>query len=219
MSIRCEIASQCWIKMISQPRLTKIVFIVGIAVLIALNLYTFIVAYPETYAVNAGINTSGTILAKDFSAYYMGAWRLWNNPAHIYTFGALKDGEPVILPHPEAYKYLPSFLLVVSPFLSLNYQQALLAFDIVQFMLLPLMAYLLYKLLSEQASCSNLRSYGCRVAAAFPLPARGPFPKLLLAVGRGTSQSLHHLSASAQLLFWQPRKTIPVWNRLCIWVF
>jgi hypothetical protein len=105
------------------------------------------VAYPETYAVNAGINTSGTILAKDFSAYYMGAWRLWNNPAHIYTFGALHDGEPVILPHPETYKYLPSFLLVISPLLSLNYQQALLAFDIFQFMLLPLMAYLLYKLL------------------------------------------------------------------------
>jgi hypothetical protein len=130
-----------------KPGLTKSVFIVGIAALIVLNLYTFIVAYPETYAVNAGINTSGTILAKDFSAYYMGAWRLWNNPAHIYTFGALHDGEPVILPHPETYKYLPSFLLVVSPLLSLNYQQALLAFDIVQFMLLPLMAYLLYKLL------------------------------------------------------------------------
>jgi hypothetical protein len=80
----------------------------------------------------------------------MGAWRLWNDPAHVFTFGALKDGEPIILPHPEAYKYLPSFLLVVSPFLSLNYQQALLAFDIVQFMLLPLMAYLIYKLLANK---------------------------------------------------------------------
>ena len=173
MSIRCETASQCWIKMISQPRLTKIVFIVGIAVLIALNLYTFIVAYPETYAVNAGINTSGTILAKDFSAYYMGAWRLWHNPAHIYTFGALKDGEPIILPHPEEYKYLPSFLLVVSPFLSLNYQQALLAFDIVQFMLLPLMAYLLYKLLSGKPLAVTFVVMVIALLLPFPSPQGG----------------------------------------------
>jgi len=88
--------------MINKPRAIKIAFVIGVAVLIILNAYTFTVAYPETYAVNPGINTSGTILAKDFSAYYMGAWRLWNNPAHIYNFGALNDGEPVILPHPRS---------------------------------------------------------------------------------------------------------------------
>jgi hypothetical protein len=113
-------------------------------------LYTFVIAYPETYTINAGINTSGTPLAKDFSAYYIGVWRLWNNPAHIYNFGALNDGEPTILPYPEQYKYLPSFLLIVSPLLALNYQQALLTFDIIQFMLLPLMATLLYKLLENK---------------------------------------------------------------------
>ena len=159
--------------MISQPRLTKIVFIAAIALLLALNLYTFIVAYPETYAVNAGINASGTILAKDFSAYYMGAWRLWNNPAHIYTFGALKDGEPLILPHPEAYKYLPSFLLVVSPFLSLNYQQALLAFDIVQFMLLPLMAYMIYKILENKPLAVTFAVMVIALLLPFPSPQGG----------------------------------------------
>jgi hypothetical protein len=136
--------------MICRSRLSKIAFITALAVLILLNLYTFIIAYPETYTLDSGINTSGTILAKDFSAYYIGAWRLWNNPSHIYTFGALADGEPVISPRPEAYKYLPSFLLIMSPFLSLNYQQALLTFDIAQFALLPLMAYLLYKLLESK---------------------------------------------------------------------
>jgi hypothetical protein len=125
-------------------------FVIGVAVLIALNLYTFIVAYPETYSPTPGINTAGSILAKDFSAYYVGAWRLWNNPSHIYTFGALGGGEPATAPYPEAYKYLPSFLLVISPALSLNYQQALLAFDIAQFLLLPAMAYLLYKLLGNK---------------------------------------------------------------------
>ena len=173
MSIRCENASQRWIKMMSQPRRTKIIFVAAIVVLIALNLYTFIVAYPETYTLNAGINTSGTILAKDFSAYYMGAWRLWNNPAHIYTFGALKDGEPTILPHPEEYKYLPSFLLVASPFLSLNYQQALLAFDIVQFMLLPLMAYILYKLLEKKPLAVTFAVMVVALLLPFPTPQGG----------------------------------------------
>ena len=136
--------------MICKPRIAKSVFIVGVAALIALNLYTFIIAYPETYAQDSGINASGTVLAKDFSAYYVGAWRLWNDPSHVYTFGGLGAGEPVILPHPEAYKYLPSFLLVVSPLLSLNYQQALLVFDLAQFLLLPAMAFVLYRLLGNK---------------------------------------------------------------------
>ena len=171
-----------------KPSLTKIVFIVGIAVLIALNLYTFIVAYPETYAVNAGINTSGTILAKDFSAYYMGAWRLWHNPAHIYTFGALKDGEPIILPHPETYKYLPSFLLITSPLLSLNYQQALLAFDIVQFMLLPLMAYLLYKILDNKPLAVTFVVMVVALLLPFPTAKWGLFPSYYWQWGEGQAK-------------------------------
>ncbi len=129
---------------------SKTIFIIAVAVLIALNLYTLAVAYPQTYTPSHGITNSAPILAKDFSAYYMGAWRLWNNPAHIYTSGALNDGEPVVLPHPETYKYLPSFLFLVSPFLILKYQDALTAFDIVQFLMLPTMAYFIYKLLSNK---------------------------------------------------------------------
>ncbi|HEX7482804.1 MAG TPA: hypothetical protein VF350_05005, partial [Candidatus Bathyarchaeia archaeon] len=110
----------------------KIIFLIAVAVLIALNFYTFVVAYPETYTPSPGITTPGINLAKDFSAYYIGAWRLWHNPSQIYHFGALGGSEPVTPPHPEAYKYLPSFLLIVSPLLMLNYQHALLAFDIVQ---------------------------------------------------------------------------------------
>ena len=136
--------------MAKKPSNAKIAFIIGVAVLIILNLYTFIIAYPETYAVDSGINASGTLVAKDFSAYYMGAWRLWHNPANIYVHGALGGGEPGISPYPEDYKYLPSFLLLVTPFLSLSYQQALLAFDIVQFLFLPLIAYLLYKILGTK---------------------------------------------------------------------
>jgi hypothetical protein len=145
----------------------------GIAVLIALNLATFIMAYPETHAVTPGINTSGIPLAKDFSAYYVGAWRLWNNPSNIYTFGALGGKEPLILPHPEAYKYLPSFLLVVSPFLVLNYQQALLAFDIAQFLFLPLMAYMLYKLLISKPLAVTFVVMAVALLLPFPTLLQG----------------------------------------------
>lgn len=132
------------------PVQIKKAFTIGVAILILLNLYTFIIALPETRALDPGINTSGTILAKDFSAYYIGAWRLWHNPAHVYTFGPLADGEPFVYPYPETYKYLPSFLLLVTPFLALSYRNAILAFDIVQFSLLPLMAYMIYKLLDKK---------------------------------------------------------------------
>jgi Glycosyltransferase family 87 len=159
--------------MVCRFRLVKMVLIIAVAIIILLNFYTFVVAYPETYTITPGINSSGTNLAKDFSAYYMGAWRLWNNPAHIYNFGALKDGEPTILPHPEEYKYLPSFLLIISPFLSLNYQQALLAFDIAQFALLPLMAYLLYKLLSNKPLAITLAVMVITLLLPFPTPQTG----------------------------------------------
>jgi hypothetical protein len=135
--------------MISKTRLPKLLFALALAVIIALNLFTFVVAYPQTYTPSSGINP-GSNLAKDFSAYYVGAWRLWNNPSKIYTFGAQGGNEPMTPPHPQAYKYLPSFLLVISPFLLLSYQQALLAFDIVQFLFIPAMAFLLYRLLGKK---------------------------------------------------------------------
>jgi hypothetical protein len=159
--------------MICRSHLIKIAFIAAVAALILLNLYTFIIAYPETYTLNSGINTSGTTLAKDFSAYYVGAWRLWNNPAHIYTFGALGGGEPSISPRPEAYKYLPSFLLIISPFLSLKYQQALFAFDVAQFALLPLMAFLLYKLLGGKPLALTFVVMTIVLLLPFPTPQRG----------------------------------------------
>ncbi len=147
---------------------TKTIFVIAATALIALNLYTFIAAYPETYTPSPGITTSGSILAKDFSAYYVSAWRLWHNPSQIYSFGALGGAEPVILPHPEAYKYMPSFLLITSPLLTLDYQQALLAFDIIQFLFLPVMAFMLYKLLEDKHLAITL--IVMVIALLLPLP-------------------------------------------------
>ena len=137
-------------QMVTRRSLKERTLILGVIILLALNLYTFVMAYPETYTLTPGINSSGSILAKDFSAYYIGSWRLWNIPSRIYAFGALSGQEPVILPYPEAYKYLPSFSLIISPLLLLSYQRALIAFDVAQFALLPAIAYLLYKLLSKK---------------------------------------------------------------------
>lgn len=174
--------------MTHQQRLTKIVFLIGIVVLIALNFYTFIVAYPETYTLTQGISTSGSILAKDFSAYYMGAWRLWHNPSQIYHFGALGGAEPVFMPHPEAYKYLPSFLLFVSPLLSLDYQQALLVFDIIQFMLLPAIAYILHKLLGNKHLAVTFTVMVIALLLPFPTANWGLSPSYYWQWGEGQAK-------------------------------
>ena len=174
--------------MTGKPGLTKTIFFIAIAVLIGFNLYTFIVALPETRAVDPGINTLGTALAKDFSAYYMGAWRLWHNPAHIYTSRALNDGEPIITPYPETYKYLPSFLLIVSPLLTLNYQQALLAFDIVQFMLLPAMGFMLYKLLDKKPLIVTFVVLVIALLTPFPTAKWGFSPSYYWQWGEGQAK-------------------------------
>jgi hypothetical protein len=150
----------------------KKVFIIAVTVVIALNLYTLIVAYPQTHTPSHGITADAPILAKDFSAYYMGAWRLWNDPNHIYVNSTF-TGEPVIKPYPEIYKYLPSFLLIVSPFLTLSYQQALTAFDIVQFLLLPFMAYFIYKIESDKPIWVALIIIVIALLMPYPTPGQG----------------------------------------------
>jgi hypothetical protein len=129
----------------------KALLAITIAWLILLNGITFVVAYPETLAIDGGCCSSQP-LAKDFSAYYVGAWRLLNDPSQVYTKGAVNDGGPLIPPAPESYKYMPSFLLLVWPLLLGGYQEAFLAFDLVQFLLLPLIAFLLYWLLKGESA-------------------------------------------------------------------
>jgi hypothetical protein len=157
----------------TNQRQTKIILLITVVILISLNLYTFMAAYPETYTPSPGINTQGTILAKDFSAYYVSAWRLWNNPSQVFHFGALGGAEPLTPPQPEAYKYLPSFLVILSPLLSLDYQQALLAFDIIQFLFLPIMAYILYKLLESKHLGVIFAVMVIALLLPFPSPNRG----------------------------------------------
>ncbi|HML03275.1 MAG TPA: hypothetical protein VK487_07875 [Candidatus Bathyarchaeia archaeon] len=133
----------------------KIVVLLIVSISILLNLYTLVQAYPETFKIDSGCCGS-QILAKDFSAYYTGAWRLFHDPSNIYTEGLLNDGQAPIYPQaptlpPEPFKYLPSFLIFTSALLVFNYQEALIAFDIIQFLLLPVMAFLVYTLLKRRS--------------------------------------------------------------------
>jgi hypothetical protein len=132
-----------------------------------LNLIVLAAAYPETMVIDSGC-CGNRPLAKDFSAFYTAAWRLFNDPGQVYNSGYVNDGEYHVLPQPEAYKYLPSFLLLVSPFLALPYQQALTAFDVFQFLLLPLIAWLVYELTKDKGLAAAV--FVAAVALLLPSP-------------------------------------------------
>jgi len=156
----------------ASDRRGEVAFALLVAVLLLLNLAIFMVAIPETSNLDGGCCAPNQLLAKDFSAYYTAAWRLFHNPAQIYFHGPLNDGAPAILPEPEGYKYLPSMLLLVSPLLALPYGEALLAFDYIQFFLLPLIAALVYLLVRDKGT---LVASGIAVAVLLlPLPLATP---------------------------------------------
>jgi hypothetical protein len=137
--------------MLKNESMKKIILLLIAVASILLNLFTFIQAYPETSAIDSGCCAS-QILAKDFSAYYIGAWRLLHDPSNVYTKGQVGNAEPHIYPQPEQYKYLPSFLLFVLPTLFQNYHDGLIAFDVAQFLLLPVVAFLVYELLKDRST-------------------------------------------------------------------
>jgi hypothetical protein len=193
---------------------TKTILFIADTILIALNLYTFIVAYPETYTPSPGINTQGSILAKDFSAYYVGAWRFWHNPSQIYHFGALGGAEPFTPPYPEAYKYLPSFLLLISPLMSLDYQQALLVFDVIQLMLLPAIAYILYKLLDNKHVAVTFAVMVVALLLPFPSPNGGLSMSYYWQWGEGQTKVL--LTFLLLLSFYLGNKGKPVLSGIAL---
>jgi glycosyl transferase family 87 len=161
--------------MADRPSRSRIIFVAAVAGILALNLVVLAAAYPETMVIDSGC-CGNRPLAKDFSAFYTAAWRLFNDPGQVYNPGYVNDGEFHVLPQPEAYKYLPSFLLLVSPFLALPYQQALTAFDVFQFLLLPLIAWLVYQLTREKGIAAAV------VVAVVALLLPSPTPHWSLSV-------------------------------------
>jgi hypothetical protein len=117
--------------------------ILVVVIAIMLNIVIFCYAYPEISTPEFGT------LARDFSAYYTGAWRLFNNPTQVYYDGSL-PGDYTINGTPQPFKYAPSFLILMVPFLTLNYLDALTVFDILQLALIPILAFFAYKLLKDK---------------------------------------------------------------------
>jgi hypothetical protein len=155
--------------MLSCQSSRKKLFIVTVVILLLFNFFILLLAYPETFRLDGNGK-----LAKDFSAYYIGAWRLQHNPSQVYTRGLVNDGEPQIYPQPQGYMYTPSFLLFILPSLALEYHDAFVVFDALQFALLPLMAFLLYNLLNKK-NLAVVIAVTVIVFLPFPLPHWGPF--------------------------------------------
>lgn len=150
------------------PRIKLITILLIMGASISLNFLTLYQAYPETQKIDAGCCTpKGTLLAKDFSAFYFGAWNLVHNTSQIYVRGASVNASFLeIKPHPESFKYLPSFLIFILPMLVLNYQTALNAFDAIQFAMLFLIAFMIYRLLEGK----NIAIIGIVSVIALLLP-------------------------------------------------
>ena len=148
----------------------KALFTLLTIILISLNLYTLFVAYPT---MNHPLNFGGVDLPRDFSVYYIAAWRMFHNPSQIFTNGAIADGEPTIYPSLTPYKYLPSFLVIISPLINIGYYQAFWVFNAFQFVLLPLIAFLLYKLLENKNPIAALLIMIAVLLLPYPMSGRG----------------------------------------------
>ena len=122
---------------------TKKILILVIAIAVALNAFTFLSAYPETF------KPMSPVYARDFSAYYIGEWRLFHNPTAIYT-GGNQPGDYYIPPNVQTFKYTPSFLIFFAPFIGLSYQNAINVFDILQFVSIFALAFFVYKIVEDK---------------------------------------------------------------------
>lgn len=121
----------------------KTSLIIVIAIAVALNVATFCLAYPHTFT------PESAKVARDFSAYYIGEWRLFHNPTQVYN-GTDQPGDYPIYPSPQPFKYTPSFLIFFAPFILLSYQKSLDTFDIIQAALIPILAFFVYELVKDK---------------------------------------------------------------------
>lgn len=124
--------------------LSKKAAIISVTVLAAvINFQIFIYAYPQTF------EPQSPSLARDFSAYYVAAWRLFHNPSAVYSTGVQAEDYQIV-GQPPPFRYLPSFLLWSAPFLTLSYQDALGAFNIIQFLSVLALAFFVFQLVENK---------------------------------------------------------------------
>ena len=130
-------------KSMKLPLNKKTAIILVILLAVTINFQIFCAAYPQTFG------PQSPDLARDFSAYYIAAWRLFHNPTAVYSEGA-QPGDYQIAGRPQTFRYPPSFLILIAPFLTLGYQSALNVFDIIQFLSILALAFFVYKLVENK---------------------------------------------------------------------
>lgn len=144
-----------------EPKTKKLILISVIIVAVTLNAIIFCLAYPETFS------PMSPVYARDFSAYYLGEWRLFHNPTTIYIGGS-QPGDYQIPPGPQTFKYTPSFLIFFAPFLSLSYQNALNLFDIIQLVSILALAFFIYKIVKDKKLLNGALTAVIILVAFFP---------------------------------------------------
>ncbi len=92
-------------------------------------------------------------LAADYSAYYTAAYNLLFNPMRLY-FRSSMQNFPV--PNAQGFVYPPWFVLFVLPFSTLSFPTSEKVFALFQLCLMPVMAYLVYKLLEPKSELGYL---------------------------------------------------------------
>ena len=113
--------------------------------------------------------SDGDPFSLDFGAYYTSAWRLVHNTSQLYTGGSI-PGDPSLGGFQPGFKYLPFFSFLMLPFLLLSYIPALVAWDVFQWLLLPVMGLLLYRALKNINVIVILGVIGIVILQPIPFP-------------------------------------------------
>ena len=169
---------------LKKKRLIQVIVIAAV-----LNAFTFCLAYPVAFQL-----PKSAVFARDFSAYYIGGWRLFHSPTQIY-YGGVNPGDIQIPPRPQTFKYTPSFLILFMPLLLLSYSDALAVFDLLQFALIPALAFFVYKLVKDKNLI--LSSVAAVIVLIEPLPSLfSTSPDSTMLLSRITSLNAQFFSPS-----------------------
>ena len=132
-------------------RTAKIFFFAFAAVLITLNGLTLASALPLTAGsqVYCDAHLGCLNVARDFSAYYEGGYHLLHDPSLVYQESKNVSGGMSPAFPSQQFRYAPFFLalFIVPLVVSFSYLKALYAFDVLQFLLLPIIAFLLFEIM------------------------------------------------------------------------
>ena len=156
--------------MLNAQKFRKTIFAIAVVIIILLNVYTLLLAVPT---MDKPLDLGSGVLPRDFSVYYMAGYRLLHNSPQMFSTQPLDNTGPAIYPYLTPYKYLPSFAILISPLTSLGYYQAFWIFDALQFIMLPLIAFMLYRLLENKHWAVGLAILVLVLVMPYPMAGRG----------------------------------------------